>query len=77
MILYNIFFVVVPLNPSTILSSPATGIIKLFIMKIYYKITGLQIHILPQKFKLIRQNIFGKFLSYLLSCKEIEKILLL
>ena len=45
MILYQIFFVVVSLNPSTIFSFPVTGIIKLYIMKIYYEIAGFKIRL--------------------------------
>ena len=73
MILYHTFFVVVALDPSTIFSSPATGIIKLFIMKIYDEIAWFKIHLLPQKFKSVRQNIFGKYVFYVLSYKETEK----
>ena len=45
MILYHTYFVVVALNPSTIFTSPATGIIKLYIMKIYYEIAGFKIRL--------------------------------
>ena len=74
MILHKIFFVAVALNPSTILSSPVTGIIKLFFINLYYKIAELKIRLLPQMFKSMRQKIFGKYISHLQVIKRLKKI---